>query len=120
MANFQIGAGAVVAADSKNTVSAIDDAMLNHARMLASFIEVTQGANLSADKSQKFYKSMSAGLNAFVEGRGDIVSAIRQLNYIKSISNLREENFGCPIWVEAAPGPVAAAPAREEASEIEA
>lgn len=109
MVNFQLGAGAVVAADSKNAVAAIDDALLNNLRMYASFVEATQGANLSADKSQKVYKSLSAGLNAFVEGRGDIVSAIRHLNYIKSISNLREENFGCPIWVEAAPGPVATA-----------
>lgn len=120
MVNFQPGAGAVVAADSKNAVAAVDDALLNNLRMYASFIEATQGSNLPAAQSQKVYKSLSASLSAIVEGRADIVAAIRQLNFIKGASNLRELDFGCPLWLEASPGPTAVQLAEKAGATLDA
>ena len=96
MLNFRPGAGAVVAADTKNTVAAVDDALLNSVRMYASIIEAAQGSNLPAAQSQRVLKSMTSGLAAVVEGRGEIVSAIRQMTVIKGRSNFAPVDFGCP------------------------
>lgn len=96
MLNFRPGAGAVVAADTKNTVAAMDDALLSGVRMCASIIEASQGSNLPAAQSQKVLLSMTAGLSSVVAGRGDIVSAMRHLTAIKGKSNFAPENYGCP------------------------
>ncbi len=101
MLEFRPGAGAVVAADTRNTVAAVDDALLNSMRMCASIIEATQGSNLPAAQSQKLLSSMTSGLSQFVAGRGDIVTTIRHLTAIKGRSNFAPENFGCPLgWPE--------------------
>jgi hypothetical protein len=96
MLNFRPGGGAIVAADTKNAVAAVDDALLNGVRMYASIIEATQGSNLPVAQSQKLLKSLTAGLQSVVEGRGEFVAAIRQMAVIKSASNFAPENFGCP------------------------
>jgi hypothetical protein len=100
MLEFRPGAGAIVAADSKNAVAAVDDALLNSVRMCASIIEATQGSNLPASQSQKLLTTMTAGIQSVVAGRGEIVSAIRHLNVIKSHSNFAPESFGCPVGWE--------------------
>ncbi|WP_066479416.1 MULTISPECIES: hypothetical protein [unclassified Sphingomonas] len=100
MLEFRPGAGAVVAADTKNAVAAVDDALLQSARLCASIIEASQGSNLPISRSQKLYKSMAQGLNRVVEGRGDLVDTIRELTLIKEDSNFASANFGCPDgWV---------------------
>ena len=96
MLNFRPGAGAIVAADRQNMVNAVDDALINGARMCASIIEATQGSNLPAVQSQRLLRSMTAGLQHVVEGRGEIVATIRQLSAIKDRSNFAPEDFGCP------------------------
>lgn len=96
MFEFRPGAGAVVAADSKHAVAAVDEALLNSMRMCASIIEATQGSNLPAGATQKLLDSMTTGLRSVVAGRGDIVSAIRQLSAIKIQSNFASDDFGCP------------------------
>lgn len=96
MLNFRPGAGAIVAADSKNMVASVDDALLSGVRMCASILEATQGSNLPAAQSQKLYTSMTAGLSSVVAGRGEIVATIRHLTAIKGQSNFAPEDFGCP------------------------
>lgn len=96
MLEFRPGAGAVVAADTKNAVAAMDDALLNGVRMCASIIEATQGSNLPAAQSQQLLLSMTSGLSSVVAGRGDIVATIRQLTLIKGQSNFAPEDYGCP------------------------
>ena len=96
MLNFRPGAGAIVAADSQNTVAAVDDALLNGVRMCASIIEATQGSNLPPAQSQKLLSSMTSGLQSVVAGRGEIVATIKQLAFIKNRSNFAPENFGGP------------------------
>lgn len=96
MLNFRPGAGAVVAADTKNAVAAVDDALLNSARLIASFIEATQGSNLPVGESQKLLVSMTSGLQSVLNGRADMVAAIRQLTEIKGRSNFAPLDYGCP------------------------
>jgi len=101
MYEFRPGAGAVVAADSQNTIAAVDDALLNGVKMCASVIEATQGSNLPATQSQKLLVSLTDGIQAVLQGRGEIVSAVRHLAAIKARSNFAPENFGCPAgWEE--------------------
>jgi hypothetical protein len=96
MLNFRPGAGPVVATDTKNAVAAVDDALLNSARLIASVIEATQGSNLPVVESQKLLSSMTSGLQAVLNGRGDIVAAIRQMTHIKGRSNFAPLDYGCP------------------------
>lgn len=96
MLNFRPGAGTIVAADTKNAVAAMDDALLNGVRMCASIIEATQGSDLPAAQSQTLLSSMTSGLSRVVAGRGDIVATIRQLTVIKGRSNFAPEDYGCP------------------------
>ncbi|HEX8365237.1 MAG TPA: hypothetical protein VF603_08140 [Allosphingosinicella sp.] len=115
MLNFRPGAGPVVATDTKNAVAAVDDALLNSARLFASIIEATQGSNLPVGESQKLLASMTSGLQAVLDGRGNMVSAIRQMTDIKGRSNFAPLDLGCPTpWYD----PVSAQvrPATETAS----
>jgi hypothetical protein len=119
MLNFRPGAGHVVAADTKNAVAAVDDALLNSARLIASIIEATQGSNLPVSESQKLLVSMTTGLQSVLDGRGNMVAAIRQMTAIKGRSNFAPVDVGCPAgWYDAASaartpvdGPAKAAPA---------
>jgi hypothetical protein len=114
MLNFRPGAGPVVAADTKNAVAAVDDALLNSARLIASVIEATQGSNLPVVESQKLLAAMTSGLQAVLDGRGNMVEAIRQMTSIKGRSNFAPIDVGCPDgWYEPTSG--AMAPAREPA-----
>jgi hypothetical protein len=96
MMKFNQNAGAVVAADVQSTVAAVDDALLNGARMYVSVLEAAHGSNLPVAHSQRVLRSMTSGLSAVVEGRGELVSAVRQLSLIKSRSNFAPEAYGCP------------------------
>lgn len=101
MYEFRPGAGAVVAADTQNTIAAVDDALLNGVKMCASVIEATQGSNLPATQSQKLLASLAGGIQSVVQGRGEIVAAIRHMSAIKARSNFAPESFGCPAgWEE--------------------
>lgn len=115
MVEFKPGAGLVVAADVQTTVAAVDDAILNGARLCASFIEATQGSNLPVSQSQKVIKSITSGLSAVADGRAEIVSAVRHLTTIKDNSNLAVENYGCPTPWELVVGPIGASHSRENA-----
>lgn len=96
MLKFSQGAGAVVAADVQSTVAAVDDALLNGARMYVSVLEAAHGSNLPVAHSQRILRSMTSGLSAVVDGRGELVAAVRQLSFIKSKSNCAPEAYGCP------------------------
>lgn len=103
MLNFRPGAGPVVAADTRNAVAAVDDALLSSARLIASVIEATQGSNLPVGESQKLLASMTSGLQSVLDGRGNMVAAIRQMTAIKGRSNFAPMDFGCPEgWSAAA------------------
>jgi hypothetical protein len=93
---FRQGAGAVVAADVQNAVASVDDALLSGARMCVSVLEAAQGSTLPPAQSQKVLRSITAGMTAVVEGRAEIVAAVRALSAIKAQSNFAPEGYGCP------------------------
>ncbi len=100
MIELKHGAGLVVAGEVRNAFNAVDDALLNSARMCVSVLEATQGANIPAQQTQLLLKSITASMTAVVNGRDEIVSALRQMNAIKGQSNLAPVDYGCPDgWV---------------------
>ena len=97
---LKAGAGLVVAGDIRNAFSAVDDALLNSARMCVSVIEATQGANIPAQQTQQLLRSITASMAAVVDGRDEIVTALKHMIAIKDHSNLAPVNYGCPAgWV---------------------
>jgi hypothetical protein len=96
MIELKQGAGLVVAGDVQNAFSAVDDAILNSARMCVSVIEATQGANVPAQQTQILLRAITAGMSAVVEGRAEIVNALKQMISIKDQSNLAPVSYGCP------------------------
>lgn len=96
MIQLKEGAGLVVAGDVQSAVSAVDDALLTGARMCASVIEATHGANIPVQQTQHLLRAISNGLSLVVDGRGEFVTAIKQLNSIKRQSNLAPVSYGCP------------------------
>jgi hypothetical protein len=100
MIELKPGAGLVVAGEIRNAFSAVDDALLNSARMCVSVIEATQGANIPAQQTQQLLRSITASMAAVVDGRDEIVTALKQMLAIKGQSNLAPVNYGCPDgWV---------------------
>lgn len=96
MIELKPGAGLVVAGDVRNTFAAFDDALLNGARMCMSVIEATQGTNVPVGQSQLLLRAITNGLNSVVEGRAEIVGALKQMIAIKDQSNLAAVSYGCP------------------------
>lgn len=96
MVKLKEGAGLVVAGDVQSTVAAVDDALLNSARMCASVIEATQGAKIPVQETQRLLSAISRSLSLVVDGRAELVSAIKQMNVIKGQSNLPPVDYGCP------------------------
>jgi hypothetical protein len=103
MINLTEGAGAVVAGEVRDAFAAVDQALLSSARMCASVIEATKGAGIPAGQSQRLLRSITSGMNRVVDGREEIVEALRQMNVIKDRSNLAPVSYGCPTgWEELA------------------
>jgi len=96
MIELKEGAGLVVVGDVRNAVAAVDEALLNGARLCASVIEASQGANIPVQQSQVLLQAISQGMNRVVEGRSEFVIAIKQMAAIKGQSNLAPVDYGCP------------------------
>lgn len=96
MIELKQGAGLVVAGDIRNAFNAVDDALLNSARMCVSVIEATQGTNIPAPQTQQLLRSITTGMVAVVDGRDEIVTALKQMIAIKGQSNLAPVDYGCP------------------------
>lgn len=96
MIELKSGAGLVVAGDIRNTFSAVDDALLNSARMCVSVIEASKGTNIPAQQTQHLLRSITAGMSAVVDGRDEIVTALKHMISIKGQSNLAPVDYGCP------------------------
>lgn len=114
MIKLKEGAGIVVAGDVRNAVAAVDDALLNGAKLCVSVLEAAQGTNLPVQQTQKLYRSITTGLSAVLDGRGEFVAAVRQMNEIKARSNLAPQNYGCPDGWDAVTAPLVGAESRQE------
>ena len=88
--------GALIAAETKGTLKALDDAILNELRLCTTLVEAFDGARLSVGASQKLLQSMASGISHIVQGRGEMASTVRALAAIKGGSNLAETSYNCP------------------------
>ena len=88
--------GNVVAADTQASAAAIDNALLQQARLCASVIEASGASHLPLAMTQHLLASLTSGLTKFVDGRAEMTLAVRELVAIQARSNLAETSFGCP------------------------
>lgn len=114
MIKLKESAGIVLAGDVRNAVAAVDDALLNGAKLCVSVLEAAQESNLPVQQTQKLYRSIISGLNAVLEGRGEIVAAVQRMNAIKAQSNLAPQNYGCPDGWEQVAAPFTTGASRRE------
>ncbi len=70
--------------------------------MCVSVLEASQGTNIPAQQTQHLLRSITSGMSAVVDGRDQILTALKHLLVIKDQSNLAPVNFGCPDGWETA------------------
>jgi hypothetical protein len=88
--------GLVVAEDTKATIKAIDQALLQKTRLAGSVLEASEQSGLPIAHSQKLLESMVRGFEHLVAGRADMLSLVRQLTAIKGQSSIQVVDYGCP------------------------
>lgn len=96
MHQIKNNAGAVVAQDTLSSVTALDTAFVMQARLCATVIEAAAESNLPVAATQKLLDAITAGMRGLVASREEVVTAVREINFIQARSNLRETSFGCP------------------------
>ncbi len=96
MQKFDANMGALVAADTQETLKALDDAILSELKLCTTLVEAIQGNDLPIVQSQKLLNSVTSGLSHIVAGRADMATAVKQLTIMKQDSNLAVYDFGCP------------------------
>ncbi|MBO9671458.1 MAG: hypothetical protein J7485_13180 [Sphingobium sp.] len=113
MHKIQHTTGMVIADDLKASIKAIDDALLQESRLTGSLLEASGQIGLPITHSQKLLEGMARGFEKLVSGRADMLSVVRQVNTIRSQSNLSVVGFGCP-GEETVPEALTIAPERSE------
>lgn len=114
MHTIKQAAGSMIAADTQDTVNALDTAMVTQSRLFATVVETAAQSKLPVGTPQKLLQNISASMAGLVASRADIVAAVTQINLIQMRSNLKETAFGCPKVVEPdGNGPSAPAGQRE-------
>jgi hypothetical protein len=96
MLTIQNNTGALVAAETKGALKAIDDAILTELRLCATLVEAFGETGVPVGSSQKLLQSLASGLNHFVAGRAEMAQTVRTLNALKGSSNLSETSYSCP------------------------
>lgn len=112
MHKIEQSTGMVIAEDLKASIHAIDQALLQETRLTGSLIEASEQIGLGIAHSQKLLEGMTRGLENLVKGRADMLAVVRQVNSIRSRSNLDVVDFGCPDGMN---GMLAPRPQREAA-----
>jgi hypothetical protein len=88
--------GAVVAADSKDAVCALDQAIISELRLCMSIVEGATTSGLPINWTQKLLQSMSSGIASVVAGRAEMTQTVRYLTAMQRDSNLHAVSYGCP------------------------
>ncbi len=96
MLNIEQNVGALVAAETKGALKAIDEAILTELKLGATLVEAFGQTNLPVGSSQKLLQSLASGLNHFVAGRSEMANTVRTLTAIKAGTNLKETSYSCP------------------------
>lgn len=95
MHKFDKGAALVIAGDLRSTFGSVDDAIVNGTRLFGSIVETARASHLNATESQRLYTMVAAGLSSVVQGRAEIVDAMKQMTVLKRNSNLETVDIGC-------------------------
>jgi hypothetical protein len=104
MYKIENNTGALVAAETKDALRALDHAILSELRLCTTLVEAFDEAQLPITSSQKLLQSLTNGIHHIVTGRGEMAQAVRALNAIKSGSTLRETSYNCPNGIPPATG----------------
>jgi hypothetical protein len=88
--------GALIAAETKGALCALDNAILNKLRLCTTLVEAFEQTQLPVGSSQKLLQAMATGLNHIVAGRGEMAMTVRQLSLIKAGSSLSATSYNCP------------------------
>jgi hypothetical protein len=88
--------GALIAAETKGTLKALDNAILNELRLATTLVEAFDDISLPIGTSQKLLQSMASGINHIVQGRSEMATTVRALAAIKAGSSLKETSYSCP------------------------
>jgi hypothetical protein len=96
MLTIEDNIGALVAAETKGALKAVDDAILTELRLCATMVEAFGETGLPISSSQKLLQSLASGLNHFVAGRAEMAHTVRTLTAIKNGSSLAETSYSCP------------------------
>lgn len=96
MFNLTEAAVQVVAADSRAAVADFDDTYVTSLRLAANAVEGLRDAGVPAGQTQRLVRTLTASLDKLVEGRGNLVSALGQLQVLHKHSNQAEVDAGCP------------------------
>jgi hypothetical protein len=99
MFDIQENTGAVIAADTKGALRALDNAILNELRLCTTLMEAFDDTEIPVNSSQKLLQSMASGINHIVAGRGEMASTVRLLRSIQAGSNLAPTSYNCPEGV---------------------
>ncbi len=113
MHQIKHAAGAVVAQDTLSSVTALDTAFVMQARLCATVVEAAAESKLPVAATQKLLDAITAGMRGLVASRKEVVTAVREINFIQARSTLRETSWGCPGGL-ATTGSAASAPAANE------
>jgi predicted transcriptional regulator len=97
MQNVEKNIGALVAAESKDAISALDQAIVSKLKLCMTVVEGAAASNIPVASTQKLLQSMSTGLSNIVAGRADMAQTIRVLSSIQKHSNLKTVSYGCPL-----------------------
>jgi hypothetical protein len=92
---FENGAALVIAEDLRSTFGAVDEALVNGSRLFNSIAETARTSRLNATESQRLFDHVAAGLSCVVQGRGEIVDAMKRMTVLKRQSNLETVDIGC-------------------------
>lgn len=96
MHQIKHNAGAVVAQDTLSSVTALDTAFVMQARLCATVVEAAAESKLPVAATQKLLDAITAGMRGLVASREEVVTAVREINFIQARSTLRETSYGCP------------------------
>lgn len=96
MLRIEKNVGALVAGETRETLKALDEAILNELRLATTLMEAFDHVGLPVGASQKLLQSVANGIHHIVKGRGEMATTIRVLTAIKASSSLKETSYGCP------------------------
>ncbi|NLS26807.1 hypothetical protein S2M10_17940 [Sphingomonas sp. S2M10] len=103
MHTFDAGVALVIANDVRSTLQSVDSALADGARLLGAMLETAHASGLPVTESQRVLENVTSCLSNVVQGRSDMVDAVKRMTVIKRNSNLDVVDVGCDNPLPAKP-----------------